>query len=176
MARTTSWWKARRVKHRDALLLCILSSAFLLAGELTTNPVLAYVYSQYLAPYFDEPLVLVYNTALAGLAFTTAFGAVLVLVGAAYFVQARIARGRFFVGLGIGLTSLSLASRIAYATLVEGTPLAFLVPLAKSPTGVGILLGVAAHTVMGQYALLLKKHARQAWRRWRRARRAPRRA
>ena len=33
-----------------------------------------------------------------------------------------------------------------------------------------------AHTVMGQYALLLKKHAQAAWQRWRRARRTAREA
>jgi len=169
MARTASRWKRRRLKHRDAVVLCVLSASFLFAGELA-NPVLQAIVAEYVVPYVDRPAVLVLNTILVGIAFTTAFGAVLVLLGGWYFMQGRIARGRFLVGLGVGLTSLSLASRIAYATLVSGSPLAFLGPLTTSPAGIGILLGVAAHTVMGQYALLLKKHGRAAWRRWRRAR------
>src|SRR3990170_1024787 len=109
------WWRQRRVKHRDAVTLCVLSSAFLLAGEIA-NPVLA--------------------------------------------------------GLGVGLTSLSLVSRLAYYTLVFGSPLPFLVPRATTLTGAGVLCRTAAHMVMGQYALLLKKQAWAAWRRWRRVRRA----
>jgi hypothetical protein len=175
MARApASWWKARRVKHRDAVILCVLSSAFLFAGELTNQPALRTIFSQYLAPYVDQPAVFVLNALLAGFAFTTAFGAVLVLLGGWYFLRGKVPRGRFLVGLGVGLTSLTLANRIAYAWLVQGTPLAYLSPLATSPTGIGILIGVVAHTLMGQYALLLKRHARQAWRRWRRARRASR--
>ncbi|HEV8595511.1 MAG TPA: hypothetical protein VGR51_08285, partial [Thermoplasmata archaeon] len=65
--------------------------------------------------------------------------------------------------------SLTLVSKLAYATLVYGTPLAYLVPLATSLTGIGMLFGVGAHTAMGQYALLIKKRVRTMWRRWRRA-------
>src|SRR5881296_622630 len=35
--------------------------------------------------------------------------------------------------------------------------------------GLGILFGIVSHTLMGQYALLLKKHAKRVWRRWRKA-------
>src|SRR3972149_5604644 len=131
------WWRQRRVKHRDAVTLCVLSSAFLLAGEIA-NPVLASLYAEFLAPVLGEPALF-------------AFRALLV----------------FF-----GFTPLSLASRLAYFTLVFGSPLPFLVPLATTLTGAGVLCGTAAHMVMGQYALLLKKQAWAAWRRWRRVRRA----
>lgn len=178
MARGKSWRKARRIKHRDAVGLCILSSALLFAGELAgpANPALREIYESYLAPYLDRPAQLVLNGVLIVFAFTTAFGAVLVLFGGWYFLHGRIPRGRFLVGLGVGLTSLGLLNRLAYATLVYGSPLAFLVPLATTLTGLGILVGVVAHALMGQYALLLKRHAYLAWRRWRRARRAARRA
>src|SRR2546426_4389994 len=164
------WWQMRRIKHRDAVALCVLSAAFLLAGELTV-PFLAQIYTQYLEPVQRDPALLALRLVLIVLAYTTAFGAVLVLFGGWYFMRGAIPRGRFLVGLGIGLTSLLLVSRLAYATLAYGTPLAYLVPLATSFTGAGILFGVAAHTVMGQYALLVKKRAARAWRRWGRARR-----
>src|SRR5256885_2056719 len=38
-------------------------------------------------------------------------------------------------------------------------------------TGPGILLGIGSHTLMGHYALMLKKHAKRIWRRWRKSRR-----
>jgi len=172
MARARSWWEQRRIKHRDAVVLCILSSAFLLAGELTV-PVLQEVFLRYLLPVASNPLLLAFRALLAALAFTTALGAILVLVGGWYFMQGRVGRGRFLVGLGIGFTSLSLVSKLAYYTLVYGTPLAFLVPLATSLSGVGVLLGVGAHTSMSQYALLVKKRAARVWRRWRRRARRP---
>ncbi|TLZ48641.1 MAG: hypothetical protein E6K18_08645 [Methanobacteriota archaeon] len=115
---------------------------------------------------------LAFRLGLILLGYTTAFGALLVLLGGWYFLRGAIPRGRFCVGLGIGLTSLLLVSRIAYSTLAFGTPLAYLVPLATSLTGLGILFGVAAHTTMGSYALLVKRRAGLAIRRWRRARRA----
>jgi hypothetical protein len=178
MGRAKPWWKERRVKHRDAVALCVLSSSLLLAGELAgpANPALREIYDLYIAPVLDRPAILLLNAVLAVLAFTTAFGAMLVFLGGWYFMRGRIPRGRFFVGFGVGLTSLGLINRLAYATLVFGTPLAFLLPLAATFTGLGILVGVIAHAVMGQYALFLKRHANQAWRRWRRSHRtAPRR-
>lgn len=177
MPRAKPWWKERRIRHRDAVTLCVVSAAMLLAGELAgpANPALREIYALYIAPFLDRPALLVMNVILAVFAFTTAFGAVLVLLGGWYFMRGRIPRGRFLVGFGIGLTSLGLLNRLAYATLVFGTPLAFLVPLAMTFTGVGILVGVLAHAVMGQYALFLKRHANQAWRRWRRGHRAKRR-
>lgn len=170
MVRARSFWRMRKVKHRDAVALCVLSSAFLLAGEMA-NPVLLGVYDRYLAPVLDEPGLFLVYALLALFAFTTAFGACLVLLGGWYFLQGRVPRGRFLVGLGIGVTSLGLASRLAYHTLVTGSPVPFLLYLTTSFSGLGILLGVSAHTLMGQYALLLKKHARIVLRRWRKARR-----
>ena len=152
----------------DALVLCVLSASFLLAGELTV-PILSEIYVEYLEPVPGNPVLLLVRRMLASFAFTTALGAILVLVGEWYFMHGRIPRGRFLVGLGIGLTSLTLVSKLAYATLVYGTPLAYLVPLAISLTGMGMLFGVGAHTAMGQYALLIKKRVRTMWRRWRRA-------
>ena len=156
--------------HRDAVALCVLSAAFLFAGELTV-PVLQELYFQYLQPIQGDPIQLAFRTLLVAFAFTTALGAILVLLGGWYFMQNRVGRGRFLVGLGIGLTAVSLANKVAYATLVYGTPLAFLLPLATSLTGLGILLGVIAHVFMGQYALLMKRRMRVVWRRWRRSHR-----
>lgn len=173
MATPRPWWRARRIKHRDAAALCVLSSALLLAGELTV-PVLHEVYAKYLLPASSDPVLLAFRTILAAFAFTTTFGAILVLVGGWYFIQGRIPRGRFLVGLGVGLTSLSLVSKLSYYTLVYGTPLAYLVPLATSLTGVGILVGIAAHVSMGRYALYVKKRVAVAMRRWRRTRRTHR--
>jgi len=165
------WWRQRRVKHRDAVTLCVLSSAFLLAGEIA-NPVLASLYAEFLAPVLGEPALFAFRALLVFFGFTSAFGAVLVWAGGWYFLRGRVGRGRALVGLGVGLTSLSLVSRLAYYTLVFGSPVPYLVPLATTLTGAGVLFGTAAHMVMGQYALLLKKQAWAAWRRWRRARRA----
>lgn len=174
MTAARAWWQRGRVKHRDAVLLCILSAAFLLAGELATSA-LRDIFDQYLAPVLSDPPQFLLRAILVVLAFTTSFGAVLVLLGGWSFLHGRIGQGRFLVGLGVGITSLILVSRLAYQTLVSGTPLTYLVPLATSLTGLGILFGVAAHTVMGQYALILKRRAAAVWRRWRRAHR-PRRS
>ena len=163
----------RKIKHRDAVALSTLSASLLLAGEFA-NPVLVDIYDRFLAPVANDPTLLVLRSVLAVFAFTTSFGVVLVLFGGWFFLQGRIPRGRMLIGLGVGLTSLSLFSRLAYAVLVYNTPLPFLLPLATTFTGLGILCGVMAHTLMGQYALLLKKHARAMWRRWRRTRRASR--
>ncbi len=163
------WWQLTRIKHRDAIALCVLSAALLLAGELAVG-ILREIYAQYLEPVQSDPALFLFRAILAAFAFTTAFGAVLVLLGGWYFMQGKVGRGRFLVGLGVGLTSLLLVSRIAYATLVFGTPMAYLIPLATSLTGVGLLAGAVAHTLMGQYALLAKKRMAVVWRRWRRAR------
>jgi hypothetical protein len=161
------------VKHRDGVVLCVLSSALLFAGELTTS-VLGTIYGQYLEPEIDNPPVFAFRVVLAIFAFTTAFGAILVLAGGWYFLVGRVSRGRFLVGFGVGFTALSILSKVAYAILVSGTPLAFFLPLATTLSGLGVLVGAAAHIVMGKYALALKKHARAVWRRWRRANRATR--
>ena len=173
MARNRSWWRQRRVKHRDAVALCVLSSALLLAGELTTSA-LGLIYTSYLAPEIGNPPFFALRTVLAVLAFTTAFGAILVLAGGWYFLLGRVSRGRFLVGFGVGFTSLTILSKVAYSMLVTGSPLTYFIPLATTLTGLGILMGAGAHVVMGQYALLLKKHAKRVWRRWRRARQSSR--
>lgn len=173
MPKARSWWRMRRIKHRDAVALCTLSASLLLAGEFA-NPVLLDIYHNFLEPVLGQPAVLAFRAVLAIFAFTTSFGVVLVLLGGWYFLLGRIGRGRMLVGLGVGLTSLSLFSRLAYAILVYSTPLPLLLPLATTFTGLGILCGVMAHTLMGQYALLLKKQAQTAWRRWRRSRRPSR--
>jgi hypothetical protein len=159
----TRWWRRRRVKNRDAVALCVLSSAFLLAGELLV-PVLQQVYLQYLEPVIGDPLLLTFRGLLVVFAFTTSLGAVLVLLGGWYFMQPRIPRGRFLVGFGVGLTSLSLANKLSYYTLVYGTPLAFLVPLATSLTGLGILFGFVAHIFMGRHGQALRKRLSSALR------------
>jgi len=176
MAAEKSWWRMRRIKHRDGVALCVVASALLLAGELSSTEVgsLRWIYREYLSASVSNPPVFVFQAVLALLAFTTAFGAILVSLGGWYFLIGRVSRGRFLVGFGVGFTSLTIMSKVAYGTLVTGNPLTFFIPLATTLTGFGILVGAAAHVVMGQYALLLKKHARRVWRRWRRARRATR--
>jgi len=176
MAAARTWWRMRRVKHRDGVALCVFSSALLLAGELTSTEVgsLRWIYREYLSASVMNPLVFVFQAVLALLAFTTAFGAILVSLGGWYFLIGRVARGRFLVGFGVGFTSLTILSKIAYSMLVTGSPLTYFIPLATTLTGLGILVGAAAHVVMGQYALLLKKHAKRVWRRWRRARQSTR--
>lgn len=168
MASASHWWN-RRIRHRDAVTLSVLSAAFLLAGELMV-PVLAEVYFRYLAPVLDDPLVLVFRGLLVVFAFTTSLGAILVLLGGWYFMQDRIPRGRFLVGFGVGLTSLSLANKLSYYTLVYGTPLAYLVPLATSVTGVGIMFGLTAHILMGRYGRIVRTRLIAALRGWRQAR------
>jgi len=165
----TRWWRRRRVKHGDAVALCVLSSAFLLAGEFMV-PVLQQVYLQYLEPVLGDPLLLTFRGLLVVFAFTTSLGAVLVLLGGWYFMQGRIPRGRFVVGFGVGLTSLSLANKLSYYTLAYGTPLAFLVPLATSLTGVGILFGFTAHILMGRFGQVMRKRVLSALRLWRQTR------
>ncbi len=174
MTSRRAWWQRRRVKHRDAVVLCVLSSAFLLAGELTA-PLLRDIWAKHLTPYLVNPPEFVLRATLALFAFTTAFGAVLVLTGGWFFLRGNIPRGRFLVGLGVGVTGLSLVSKLAYWTLVSGAPWTYLWTLASTLTGIGVLLGVGAHMAMGRYALVLKKRVGAVWRRWRRPRRTARR-
>ena len=174
MAAARSWWRMRRIKHRDGVALCVLSSALLLAGQ--PPPGLVGIYIRYLQPVQGNLPLLALFTVLSVFAFTTTFGALLVFAGGWYFLLGRVSRGRFLVGFGVGFTSLTMASRLAYTVLIGATPLDFFLPLATTVTGLGILLGTMAHTVMAQYALLLKKHAQAAWQRWSRARRTAREA
>jgi len=113
------WWRKRRAKNRDAVVLCVLSAGFLLAGELLV-PVLQEVYSLYIEPVLGDPLLLTVRALLVLFAFTTSLGAFLVMTGGWYFIRHVVQRGRFLVGLGValwglhmGLTQGLLASLIA---------------------------------------------------------------
>lgn len=175
MARARSWWRMRQVRHRDAVVLSVLSSAFLLAGELANNDIPA-LYQTYIIGRgaLSNPAFLVFVVALIILGFTTYFGGIFVLLGGLHFSWGRVSRGRFLVGLGIGVSFLGLIGRLARATLTTGTPLSELVPLTTTLTGLGILFGLGSHTLMSQYALMLKKHAKRVWRRWRKTHRPSR--
>ena len=163
------WWRKRRAKNRDAVVLCVLSASFLLAGELLV-PVLQEVYSLYIEPVLGDPLLLTVRALLVLFAFTTSLGAFLVMTGGWYFIRHVVPRGRFLVGLGVGLTSLSLVNKLSYYTLVYGTPLAYLLPLATSLTGVGIVFGFTAHVLMGRFGQVVRRRVISAWRERRRAR------
>src|SRR5881296_3154840 len=175
--REPSWWRLRQIRHRDAVILAILSAACLLGGQVTDNATqcasppcsISGIYEDYVAPYLNNPPVLVVLILLALLGFTTYFGGIFVLLGGLHFSWGRVGRGRFLVGLGIGVSLIGLMSRLAQALLVTGTPLTAIIPYTTSLTGLGILFGIVSHTLMGQYAILLKKHAKRVWRRWRKA-------
>src|SRR2546426_7022860 len=100
MATEKTWWRMRRVKHRDGVALCILSSALLLAGELTTTEVgsLRWIYGQYLSTSVANPPLFVFQAVLAVFAFTTAFGAILVSLGGGVFFFGPGGPGPVFVG------------------------------------------------------------------------------
>ena len=167
-ARPRSWWRMRQIRHRDAVALAVVSASCLLAGELA-NQDIPILYQKYIVESgaLNNPGFLFLIVALIILGFTTYFGGVFVLLGGLHFSWGRVGRGRFLVGLGIGVSLLGLVGRLARAVLTTGTPLSEIVPLTTSLTGLGILFGVGSHTLMGQYALMLKKHAKRVWRRWR---------
>ena len=169
-AKPRSWWRMRQIRHRDAVALAVLSAAFLLAGELVNQDIPS-VYEKYIVQSgaLNNLGFLFLIVALIILGFTTYFGGVFVLLGGLHFSWGRVGRGRFLVGLGIGVSLIGLVSRLAQALLVTGTPLTAIIPYTTSLTGLGILFGIVSHTLMGQYALLLKKHAKRVWRRWRKA-------
>ena len=75
MAQARSWWRMRQIRHRDAVVLSVLSASFLLAGEIND---LRTAYEKYIAPYATQPQV-VANVVLTVLGFTTAFGGIFVL-------------------------------------------------------------------------------------------------
>src|SRR3989442_882620 len=162
MATEKPWWRMRRVKPRDGVALCVLSSALLLAGELTTTEVgsLRWIYGQYLSTSVANPPLFVFQAVLALFAFTTAFGAILVSLGGWYFLIGRVGRGRFFVGFGVGFTSLTILRKFAYSMLVTGNPVTFFTPLATTLTGLGVLCGAGGHIGGGQCAPLLKKQGK----------------
>jgi hypothetical protein len=169
MAKTPSWWRLRQIRHRDAVALCVVSAACLLAGELA-NQHIPGVYEKYILEKgaLTNPGLLVLVVILVILGFTTYFGGIFVLLGGLHFSWGRVGRGRFLVGLGVGVSLLGLMSRLARSVLENSID--EIIPLTTSLTGVGILLGIGSHSLMGQYALMLKKHARRVWRRWRKAR------
>ncbi|MCI4371718.1 MAG: hypothetical protein L3J78_03620, partial [Thermoplasmata archaeon] len=172
-----SWWRLRQIRHRDAVILSVLSSSCLLAGEVIDSNITT-AYRDYIAPYLNNPPILVILVALTILGFTTYFGGIFVLLGGLHFSWGRVTRGRFLTGLGLGVSLLGLLSRLAQRILATGKPfgdpvVAFLA-VTTGLSGLGILFGLGSHTLMGQYALMLKKHAKRVWRRWRKTRRPAR--
>src|SRR5206468_4022946 len=76
-AKPRSWWRMRQIRHRDAVALAVLSSSFLLAGELVNQDIPS-VYEKYIVQSgalnnFGFLLLIV---ALIILGFTTYFGGV----------------------------------------------------------------------------------------------------
>ena len=169
MARSRSWWRTKQLRHRDAVVTSVASAACLLAGELADQHIVG-VIRQYLIPVESNPVALLWILVLVVLGYMSFFGGILVLLGGIHFSWGRVPRGRFFLDLGLGISVLALARALALATLTYGTPVGVLIALTTSLTGLGILAGLLSHVLMGEYALLLKKHARSAWRRWRRSR------
>lgn len=88
MPKVRSWWRRKKVYHRDAVILAALSSACLLAGELADRDITG-VYGAYIAPVLSNPAMLLWNVALAVLAFTNYFGGILVLLGGVNFLWGR---------------------------------------------------------------------------------------
>jgi len=172
MAKSRSSWRMRQVRHRDAVVLSVPSASCLLAGELLNND-LRTAYELYIAQYAGDPPRFVLNVILTVLGYTTYFGGIFVLLGGLHFSWGRVARGRFLVGLGLGVSLLGLVSRLARATLAVGTPTTELEQFTATLTGFGVLFGIVSHALMGQYALMIKKHARRVWRRWRKTQRPP---
>lgn len=173
MAKVRSWWRLKKIYHRDAVILSVISASCLIAGELASQSGIPYLYSVYLAPVQNQPVVFLVYVALVVLAFTTYFGGIFVLLGGLHFSWGRVGRGRFFISLGVGLSFLGLARLFALAVLQTGSPLSFF--FSYTPlVGVGLITGFVSHTLMGEYTLMLKKHAKSAWRRWRRVARRPR--
>lgn len=168
MARVKSWWRLKKIYHRDAVVLSCVSSAFLLAGQIGNTQGL---YSQYLAAVVTEPLLFLLDTVLLVLAYMSYFGGILVLIGGINFLWGRVGRGRFLLSLGVGLSLISLLKQIALAVLTTGSPLAAASYFTSSLVGLGLLTGFASYALMHEYALILKKHAKNMWRQWRRSRR-----
>lgn len=170
MPKVHSWWRRKKIYHRDAVVFSVLAAACLLAGELADQDI-GGVYRAFIAPFLDNPALVLWNALLAILAFTNYFGGILVLLGGIDFLWGHAARGRFFVGLGTGLSSLVLLRLIAYFTLTQGTPFIIFRGYAASLSGIGLLLGFLSYVLMHEYSLMLKKHAKNAWRQWRKTRR-----
>jgi len=168
MPKVKSWWRRKKVYHRDAVILSSLSSALLLAGQL---PIQQNLYQEYLVSVAHEPLLFVFDVVLLLLAYMSYFGGILVLIGGVNFLWGRAARGRFLLSLGVGLSAISLLKLAALAVLTTGSPVSFLLFFVTSLAGLGLLTGFASYALMHEYALMLKKHAKNMWHQWRRARR-----
>lgn len=164
-----SWWGLKKVRHRDAVILATLSSACLLAGNVAT-PQIQSVYVDLISAA-NQPLLFIFIATLSVLAYLTYFAGILVLVGGVNFMWGYVNRGRFLLGLGVGLSFLGLARQFAFYWLTTGTPFAYWTFLTTGLVGPGLLVGFASYSLMGEYALMLKKHAKHAWRRWSRTRR-----
>src|SRR5438876_1148989 len=95
-----SWWRLRQIRHRDAVILAILSASCLLGGQITDNATqcasppcsISGIYEDYVAPYLNNPPVLVVLILLALLGFTTYFGGIFVLLGGLHFSWGRLRR------------------------------------------------------------------------------------
>ncbi len=170
MPRVKSWWRKKKIRHRDAVILSVVSSSLLLAGQL---PVQEGIYDEYLLPLSGQPLLFMLNTILVALAFMSYFAGILVLVGGINFLWGKIGRGRFLVSLGVGLSTLALMKQFALSILITGSPAAVIVYFVTTFTGLGLLVGFASYALMHEYALMLKKHARSMWRQWRSRRSKP---
>ena len=168
MPRVKSWWRLKKVRHRDAVVLSVLSAALLLAGQL---PLQQHLYEEYLLPVVHEPLVFVFDVVLLVLAYTSYYGGILVLMGGINFLWGQAGRGRLLLSLGLGIGSIGLLKEVSLAVLSSGSPVTVLVSFATGLTGAGLVVGCASYVLMHEYALMLKKHARSKWRRWQKSRR-----
>src|SRR5437867_11819090 len=129
--REPSWWRRRSTPHRNALILAPPSAACLLGGQVTDNATqcasppcsISGIYEDYVAPYLNNPPVLVVLILLALLGFTTYFGGIFVLLGGLHFSWGRAGRGRFLLGLGLGVSLLGLVARLSRTLLTTGRPL-----------------------------------------------------
>lgn len=70
-----------------------------------------------------------------------------------------MSRGRYVLGLGIGLSLIGLVSKLSAAVLAAD--LSFVAWLGGTFTGLGVLAGVATQIVMGHHVMKLKKRWRK---------------
>ena len=145
------------MRNLDGVVLAVGTAGFLLLGEIT-NPVLRTLIAEYVVQQAN-PVLAAGAIALVFVAYTPAFGSLLALVAGLLFAQNEVPRGRFFLGLGIGLSLIGLLSKIALAVLSEN--LSVVAWLATTATGLGVLFGVSAQLVMGSHAMALKKRWRK---------------
>ena len=157
MGRSSLGRRLRKVRNRDGVLLCAATSILLFVGELT-NAVLKTVINETVetqpnALFAAGALILVF------LAYTSAFGAFLAIVAGVLFAHNHVPRGRFFLGLGVGFSLIGLISKFSLSALQGNWN--FILWLATTFTGSGVLCGVVAQIVMGHHAMALKKRWRK---------------